>query len=96
MFAARYNLRINLIISVCALQETEILIGFPERILNCGHSLVAELEPNASKKRVGSYIRNDVKRNDLEKLNFHIIDIECKIDRLRIINVLGHLGLQGG
>ena len=62
-------------IGICCLQETEIQTGFPENILNCnGFNL--ELEMNAIKKRVGIYIRKDLKyrrREDLEKIGMHIV-----------------------
>ena len=44
----------------CALQETEIVAGFPEQILDC-HNFKLELETNDIKKRAGFYIKKDVK-----------------------------------
>ena len=64
-------------IAVCALQETEISKDFPEMILN-SEEFNLELELNTGKKRVGFYIRNDVRykrRNDLEKENVHVLII---------------------
>ena len=81
---------VNNSIDICALQETEILNGFPERILDCDNYTL-ELESNDVKKRAGFYIRNDVKytrRKDLELNNTHIviIDVQCE-KKLRLINI---------
>ena len=77
-------------IQVCCLQETEIPMSFPEKILNCGGYNI-ELEMNTVKKRSGIYIQKDIKyvrRLDLEKENHHIviIDVMSKIT-LRIISL---------
>ena len=77
-------------IDLCCLQETEVQMGFPEKILNCnGYNL--ELELNVEKKRVGIYITsslNYIRRQELEKTGFHvvIVDVIC-IPPIRIINV---------
>lgn len=47
-------------IAVCALQETEIGEDFPEEILNSSEYNI-ELELNTTKKRVGFYIRRDIR-----------------------------------
>ena len=62
------------LIDICALQETEIQNGFPEQILNCRNYRL-ELEKNDLKKRVGFYVKQDLKytrRLDLEKDNMHV------------------------
>ena len=64
-------------IHVCCLQETEVPLGFPEKLLNCGGYNI-ELEQNSQKKRVGIYIQRDVvykRRIDLEKEDHHIVII---------------------
>ena len=77
-------------IDVCALQETEVPINFPEKILNCGGYNI-ELELNNEKKRAGIYLRNNLKyirKFDLEKEGFHllIVDVYTNV-KIRIINV---------
>ena len=76
-------------IGICCLQETEIQMGFPENILNCnGFNL--ELEMNTTKKRVGIYIRKNIKyrrREDLEKAGMHIVIIDVMLDvQIRVIS----------
>ena len=62
-------------IAICALQETEISNDFPEGTLNSGdYSL--EFEINSTKKRVGFYIRSEIRykrRKDLELENLLVI-----------------------
>ena len=77
-------------VDVCCLQETEIPINFPKRILNCnGYNL--KLEMNSTKKRVGIYIKNGVnytRRSDLELENYHVVIIDKHSTRpLRLINL---------
>ena len=43
-------------IDICALQETEIVAGFPEQTLDC-HNFKMELENNDIQKRAGFYIK---------------------------------------
>ena len=67
-------------IQICCLQETEIPMGFPENLLNCGGYNI-ELEMNSLKKRVGIYNQrnvNYIRRTDLEKENHHIVIIDVK------------------
>ena len=64
-------------------------MGFPENILNCnGFNL--ELEMNTTKKRVGIYIRKNIKyrrREDLEKAGMHIVIIDVMLDvQIRVIS----------
>ena len=77
-------------IDVCCLQETEIPIGFPENLLNCG-GFNMELEQNTVKKRVGIYLKTDlnyIRRLDLEKQDHHIVIIDVKtIVPFRIISL---------
>ena len=68
-------------ISVCCLQEVEIPVNFPETTLNCNGYLL-ELESSKIKKRTGIYLRKDIKhvrRNDLEKDDFHILIVDVKL-----------------
>ena len=67
-------------IHVCCLQETEVPVGFPENLLNCG-GFNLELEQNTSKKRAGIYLRshvNYVRRLDLEKEDHHIVVVDVE------------------
>ena len=78
-------------IAICALQETKIIDDFPLGILYCGNFNL-ELEDASLKKRVGFYIRNDIRykrRRDLENKDLHIIiiDVNCYFSVVRIINV---------
>ena len=81
---------VNNSIDICALQETEIIAGFPERILDCCNFKL-ELESNEIKKRAGFYIKKDFKytrRKDLEKDNMHLVIIDVHLDKdLRLINI---------
>ena len=65
-------------IGICALQETEIPMNFPENELNCnGYNL--EVEANIEKKRAGFFIIKDityVRRKDLEKENCHMLVLD--------------------
>ena len=65
-------------------------MNFPEHLLNCG-GYNLELENNNEKKRVGIYIKFDVKyerRLDLEKSGFHIVILDIYVNtRIIIINV---------
>ena len=89
-------------INICCLQETEVPMNFPEKILNCG-GYTLELENNSEKKRAGIYLKNDIKykrRIDLEKQYFHIVigDVVVNV-KIRIINIyqpwwLSSLGCQ--
>ena len=77
-------------IDVCALQETEIPMNFPDSILNC-NDYVLELEDNNEKKRVGIYVRKGVNyvRKDLEKINTHIVIIDVLAEtKIRIIKYI--------
>ena len=84
-------------VKICCLQETEIPRNFPEKLLNCGgyggYTLepALELELNLDKKSAGIYLKNDIKyirRNDLEKEDFHIVIVNVIADvKIRIINV---------
>ena len=77
-------------VEVCCLQETEIPLGFPEKSLNCGGYNI-ELEWNSGKKRVGTYIKTGIdylRRNDLEKENFHVVIIDLNFAiKIRVINL---------
>ena len=81
---------VNNCIDICALQETEIITGFPEQILDC-RNFKLELESNDIKKRAAFYIKSNVKytrRKDLEKDNMHLVIIDVHLDRdLRLINI---------
>ena len=77
-------------ITVCCLQETEIIDGFPVEILNC-NDYVLELEMNKTKKRTGIYLHKDLKyrrRKDLERENTHIVIVDVIGNKpFRIISV---------
>ena len=77
-------------IQICCLQETEIDVNFPEKVLNCSGFNI-ELETNTVKKRTGIYLRTDVKynrRTDLEKNDMHIIIVDVICDtNFRVINI---------
>ena len=77
-------------IKVCCLQETEIPVGYPENILNCG-GYNLELEQNTVKNRVGIYLHRDinyVRRLDLEKENLHVVFVDLKMKtNIRIISI---------
>ena len=77
-------------ISVCCLQETEIPKNFPEKVLSSG-GYNLELETNEEKKRVGVYLRNDIKyerKLDLDKAGMHIIIVDILLNvKIRLINV---------
>ena len=77
-------------VNVCCLQETEIPKNFPEKVLDCG-GYTLELELNSDKKRAGIYLQNDlnyVRRDDLEKEDFHIVIVDVFTNvKIRIINV---------
>ena len=69
--------------------ETEVPIGFPENLLNCG-SYNLELEQNTMKKRVGIYLHKDLnylRRRDLEKEDLHIVIIDIKLISLESLNL---------
>ena len=64
-------------VSIWCLQECEIPVNFPERILNSG-KYTLELELNDEKKRVGIYIKNGIsytRRCDLEAPNISLSTI---------------------
>ena len=79
-------------IDVLQMQETELEKDFDSKVLKIP-GYVLELEVNQDKKRVGVYIKDNLKylrRTDLEGENSHIIviDIECKTTiTKRLINL---------
>ena len=77
-------------VSICCLQEVEVQINFPEKVLSCG-GYNLELEQNTSKKCAGIYLKQDLnytRRTDLEKENFHVVVIDVVLNvKIRIINV---------
>ena len=77
-------------IGVCCLQETEILPGFPEEVLNC-NDYTLELESNDTKKRVGIYLHKDInyqRRKDLECDNMHVVIVDIVgVKCARIVSV---------
>ena len=86
-------------IKVCCLQETEIPIGFPETILNCGNYNL-ELELNNTKKRAGIYLHETVsyiRRIDLEKEDHHIVIVDVKLKfTVRVISLYRSFRPGGG
>ena len=86
-------------IQLCCLQETEVLVGFPDNILNCGGYNI-ELEQNSVKKRVSIYLQKDlnyVRRFDLEKEDHHIVIVDVKIVvPFRVISIYRSFRPQGG
>ena len=76
---------------VCCLQETEVVFGVPENILNSGNYNL-ELENNSVKKRAGIYIHKDIsyiRRNDLELPDILILVIDANAyKKIRIINFI--------
>ena len=73
-------------INVCCLQETEVLMNFPENILNT-RNFNLELELNDVKKRVGIYIHKDTKykrRPDLELKNYHIVICDVSVLEIHV------------
>ena len=81
-------------IEICCLQETEIVNGFPDNILNCGGFNI-ELETNTYKRRVGVYLQKDIKykrRFELEKENHHVVIIDIMASKcFRLINQIDSL-----
>ena len=77
-------------VGVCCLQEVEVQMNFPEKLLNCG-GFNLELELNTYKKRAGIYVKQDInytRRSDLEKEDFHIVIVDVILNvKIRIINV---------
>ena len=77
-------------IGICCLQETEVINGFPEEILNC-NDFNLELERNTVKKRAGIYVRKDIKYRrctELEEEGMHIVIIDVILDvKIRIIGL---------
>ena len=77
-------------ISICCLQEVEVQMNFPEKLLNCG-GFTLELESNTTKKRAGIYLKKELKyvrRMDLEKENFHVVIVDVILNiKIRIINI---------
>ena len=62
-------------IYISCVQETEVMNGFPERILDC-NSYKIKLEKLNTKKRVGVYFKQNieyVRRDDLEQNDLHIV-----------------------
>ena len=86
-------------ISICCLQETEVQMNFPEKVLNCG-GFNLELEQNTSKKRAGIYVKQDLnytRRSDLAKENFHVVILDVNLNvKIRIINVYRSFKPPGG
>ena len=69
-------------IDILLMQETEIEKDFDCKIIRIP-GYVLELEDSQDKKRVGIYIKENLKflgRTDLEVVNTHVmvIDIECR------------------
>ena len=85
-------------IDICALQETEIPMNYPENTLNFKNYNL-ELESNTVKKRVGIYVNrkiNYTRRTDLETEDSHIIIIDVHLEYdLRIINIYRSFRPQG-
>ena len=86
-------------IKICCLQETEIPLGYPESILNCGRFNL-ELELNNTKKRVGVYLHEKIsytRRIDLEKTDHHIVIIDVKLNfTIRVISLYRSFRPGGG
>ena len=85
-------------IDICALQETEIPMNYPENTLNFKNYNL-ELESNTVKKRVGIYVNtkiNYTRRTDLETEDLHLIIIDVHLEHdLRIINIYRSFRPQG-
>ena len=77
-------------VSICCLQEAEVQMNFPEKMLNCA-GFTLELEANTFKKRARIYLKKELKytrRTDLEKENFHVVIIDVFLNvKIRIINI---------
>ena len=73
-------------IDICCIQETGVLQGYPEELLNC-NNFVLELEMNDTKKRTGIYLNKNLKykrRRDLEKINMHVV----------VVDIIGHQSIR--
>ena len=79
-------------IDILCLQEMEVDVNFDCNLLNIPGYLL-EIEENVNKRRVGCYIRDNVKytrRKDLESVNCHMVILDLLGQRestKRIINL---------
>ena len=86
-------------ISICCLQEIEVINNFPVSLLNC-NNYVIEIELANEKRRTGIYLRKDVsytRRHDLEISDCHIVIVDIIADKkIRIINMYRSFHPPGG
>ena len=84
---------------ICSLNSSEVMNGFPERMLDCNGYKI-ELEKSDIKKRVGVYFRQNIeyiRRDDLEQKDLHIVICDVLCDpKIRIISLYRSFHPPGG